>query len=236
MQVITCKISVAVSAAIPKSPIIETPSTRQRLLEAARAEFGDKGIESATTRGIAERAGCNEVTLFRHFESKQKLLAAVVQETSEEFSKLCECHGDFSGDPREDLTRFARVYNESLERCEGMARAMIGESRRRPTLGEGVDRRCVGAVSPQHRVLSGAAEKGRAGARRAGYHGICRGFHLHADGRIAAPDLGFVGTRSRRLDSGNRGDSRARDRLGHLTGRIRTQDVDSSGGWVVSRA
>ncbi len=53
--------------------------TRQRLLEAARNEFGDKGIEAATTRGIAERAGCNEVTLFRHFESKQKLLAAVVQ-------------------------------------------------------------------------------------------------------------------------------------------------------------
>ncbi len=54
----------------------------QRLIEAARAEFGDKGIEAATTRGIAERAGCNEVTLFRNFESKQKLLQAVVAETS----------------------------------------------------------------------------------------------------------------------------------------------------------
>ena len=139
------------SAAIPKSPVIETQSTRQRLLEAARAEFGDKGIESATTRGIAERAGCNEVTLFRHFESKQKLLAAVVQETSEEFSKLCECHGDFSGDPREDLTRFARVYNESLERCEGMARAMIGESRRRPTLAKEL----IGDVlEPFHRSIA----------------------------------------------------------------------------------
>lgn len=107
---------------------------RQRLTEAARLEFSERGIEAATTRRIAERAGCNEVTLFRHFESKQKLLAAVVQGTSEEFSKLCECHGDFSGDLREDLERFARVYNESLEGCEGMARALIGEGRRRPTL------------------------------------------------------------------------------------------------------
>jgi len=107
---------------------------RQRLMEAARAEFSDKGIECATTRGIAERAGCNEVTLFRHFESKQKLLVAVVQDTSGEFSSLCECHGDFSGDLHADLERFARVYNESLERCEGMARALIGEGRRRPTL------------------------------------------------------------------------------------------------------
>lgn len=112
----------------------EKPGMRQRLIEAARAEFSDKGIECATTRGIAERADCNEVTLFRHFESKQKLLAAVVQGTSEEFSNLCECRGDFSGDLRADLERFARVYNESLERCEGMARALIGEGRRRPTL------------------------------------------------------------------------------------------------------
>lgn len=112
----------------------ETHGTRQRLMEAARAEFSDKGIESATTRGIAERADCNEVTLFRHFESKQKLLAAVVQETSEEFGALCECTGNFSGNPREDLERFARVYNESLERCEGMARALVGEGNRRPTL------------------------------------------------------------------------------------------------------
>jgi AcrR family transcriptional regulator len=125
--------------------------TRQRLLEAARAEFGDKGIESATTRGIADRAGCNEVTLFRHFESKQKLLVAVVQETSEEFSSVCECGENFSGDPRVDLERFARVYNTSLERCEGMARAMIGESRRRPTLAKEL----IGDVlEPFHRSIA----------------------------------------------------------------------------------
>jgi AcrR family transcriptional regulator len=140
-----------VSAVRLKKTIIEVPGTRQRLLEAARAEFGDKGIEAATTRGIAERAGCNEVTLFRHFESKQKLLAAVVQETSREFLGFCECQGDFSGDPRVDLARFARVYNESLERCEGMARAMIGESRRRPTLAKEL----IGDVlEPFHRSIA----------------------------------------------------------------------------------
>jgi AcrR family transcriptional regulator len=123
-----------VSDAKPKPATSEKPGMRQRLIEAARAEFSEKGIECATTRGIAERADCNEVTLFRLFESKQKLLAAVVQQTSEDFLEFCECGGNFTGDPREDLERFARVYNQSLERCEGMARAMIGEGRRRPTL------------------------------------------------------------------------------------------------------
>ena len=126
-------------------------STHQRLLEAARLEFGDRGIEAATTRGIAECAGCNEVTLFRHFESKQKLLAAVVQETSEEFVSICNCGKNFSGDLFIDLERFARVYNESLEHCEGMTRALIGESRRRPTLTKELIR---DVMEPFHRSMA----------------------------------------------------------------------------------
>jgi AcrR family transcriptional regulator len=120
-------------------------------MEAARAEFSEKGIECATTRGIAERAECNEVTLFRHFESKRKLLAAVVQETSEEFRRLCESPGEMSGRLIEDLERYARVYNESLERCEGMARALIGEGRRHPTLAKEL----IGDVlAPFHRSIA----------------------------------------------------------------------------------
>lgn len=113
---------------------IAKKSTHERLIEAAREEFGMRGIEAATTRAIAKRAGCNEVTLFRHFESKQKLLATVVQSTSEDFQGLCSCRGDFTGNLIEDLTRFATVYTDSFERCEGMARAMIAASHRRPTL------------------------------------------------------------------------------------------------------
>lgn len=129
----------------------EKPDTRRRLIDAARAEFSDKGIESATTRGIAERAGCNEVTIFRHFESKQNLLAAVVQDTSEDFAAVCECRGDFSGNPREDLQRFAEVYNRSLERCEGMCRALVGEGHRRPTL----CKELVGdVIEPFHRSIA----------------------------------------------------------------------------------
>jgi AcrR family transcriptional regulator len=158
------------SAARLNPMIPEGLSTRQRLMEAARTEFSEKGIELATTRGIAERAGCNEVTLFRHFETKQKLLAAVVQETSEEFLVLCECPGDFTGDPLRDLERFATVYNRSLERCEGMARAMIGEGRRRPTLAKEL----IGDVlEPFHRGIAAYIEQCRsAGMVRDGVNGM----------------------------------------------------------------
>ncbi len=154
------------SAEPPIKKASESTGARPRLLEAARAEFGDKGIEAATTRGIAERAGCNEVTLFRHFETKQKLLVAVVQETSDEFRALCDCGGGFSGNLLDDLMRFAQVYNASLERCEGMARAMIGESRRRPTLAKEL----IGDVlEPFHRSIAANLEQHRlAGRVRAG--------------------------------------------------------------------
>jgi AcrR family transcriptional regulator len=138
---------------------------RQRLMDAARAEFGEKGIECATTRGIAERAGCNEVTLFRHFESKQKLLGFVVRETSEEFREICEAPGEMTGDLRKDLGRFARVHNESLERCEGMARALIGEGRRQPML---VKELIGDVLDPFHQSIARYLKAGiRAGRLRA---------------------------------------------------------------------
>lgn len=108
--------------------------TRQRLIDAARAEFGERGIEAATTRSIAKRAGVNEVTLFRHFESKQRLLAAVIKNTSADFEALCAFRGDFSGELVEDLSYIAKVYTDSFERCEGMARQMIAVGRQQPDL------------------------------------------------------------------------------------------------------
>ena len=108
--------------------------TRLRIIDAARTVFDEQGIEGATTRGIAEKAGCNEVTLFRHFESKQKLLVAVVEDTTDEFRSLCDSPSDLTGVLRDDIRKYVEVYNHSVERCEGMCRALIGESRRRPTL------------------------------------------------------------------------------------------------------
>ncbi|MCP5533954.1 MAG: TetR/AcrR family transcriptional regulator [Akkermansiaceae bacterium] len=144
--------------------------TRRKIIDAARAEFGDRGIGAATTRGIAERAGCNEVTLFRHFESKQGLLAAVVQGTSDEFRCVCECDGDLSGDLRKDLESFAIVYNRSMEQCEGMCRALIGESRQRPLL----YKELIGDVlKPYHRSIARYLEKRKAdGMVRADLNGM----------------------------------------------------------------
>ncbi len=84
---------------MPTSTNIEfTPEdTRQRILQAARQLFSEVGYALATTRLIAEAAGVNEVTLFRHFGSKKALLMACLGEIdSTGFTATFE--GELSGD------------------------------------------------------------------------------------------------------------------------------------------
>jgi AcrR family transcriptional regulator len=51
--------------------------TRARILAAARTLFERNGTRGTTTREVAELAGVNEATLFRHFGSKRALLDAM---------------------------------------------------------------------------------------------------------------------------------------------------------------
>jgi AcrR family transcriptional regulator len=53
--------------------------TRQRLFDAATETLNRRGIQGATTREIARRAGIHEVTFFRHFKSKEQLLRAILK-------------------------------------------------------------------------------------------------------------------------------------------------------------
>jgi AcrR family transcriptional regulator len=54
--------------------------TRARILAAAREIFERNGTRGTTTREVAERAGVNEATLFRHFGSKAALIGAMREE------------------------------------------------------------------------------------------------------------------------------------------------------------
>lgn len=55
-----------------------TPAT-SRILDAAAQLFAERGYQATTTRQLAERAGVNEVSVFRGFGNKQGVLSAVVQ-------------------------------------------------------------------------------------------------------------------------------------------------------------
>jgi AcrR family transcriptional regulator len=78
--------------------------TRAKIVAAARVLFERNGTRGTTTRVVAEQAGVNEATLFRHFGSKRALLDAMREEACgvEQFrSILASLPGiDFAADVR----------------------------------------------------------------------------------------------------------------------------------------
>jgi AcrR family transcriptional regulator len=51
---------------------------RGEILDAALAVFGEKGYEAGTMREIAKRVGVTEPAIYRHYESKEAILADIV--------------------------------------------------------------------------------------------------------------------------------------------------------------
>ncbi|GAB2487063.1 TetR/AcrR family transcriptional regulator [Jatrophihabitans fulvus] len=53
-------------------------STRRKILDAARAEFADHGLQATTVRGIAARAGVDPSLVIQHYGSKNDLFALAI--------------------------------------------------------------------------------------------------------------------------------------------------------------
>jgi len=58
--------------------MLKTLDTKERLLGATMKLVSEKGYLGATTREIAQEAGVSEITLFRHFGSKEKLFVGML--------------------------------------------------------------------------------------------------------------------------------------------------------------
>ena len=54
-------------------------ATAQRILDAARAEFGERGLAAATIRRIAQRANVDPSLVMQHYGSKAALFAVAIQ-------------------------------------------------------------------------------------------------------------------------------------------------------------
>lgn len=64
----------------PKTP--RGQRTRNKLLEAAEIEFGEKGFHEAGISGITSRAGVALGTFYTYFESKEEIFRALVRHMS----------------------------------------------------------------------------------------------------------------------------------------------------------
>ena len=111
--------------------------TEGRIIDAALALWHEGGIGSVTTRAVAARAGVNEVTVFRHFTSKDGLLQAMVQHTLPH----CDMGADPDGqaqpdgfDLEQNLERWAQTCLEQVLPAGDVLLLGLVEARGRPDL------------------------------------------------------------------------------------------------------
>lgn len=106
-------------------------NVKDQLLEAAAQVYAESGYHGATTRRIASVAGVNEITLFRHFGSKDVLLREA----------LAHCHAegdvalpDVPQDPLSELTEWSRAHLEHLHQRATLIRTCLSDFAERPEL------------------------------------------------------------------------------------------------------
>lgn len=118
-------------------------STKHDLLEVTARLFAEHGWRGTTTRRIAEEAGVNEVTLFRHFGSKEALLGEAIRTVA------LEVHPD-RGLPdvpvrmREELLEWVTRQHARLRQHGSLIRTCLAEFEQHPELAPVA---CDGSVS-----------------------------------------------------------------------------------------
>ncbi len=105
---------------------------RDRILHAAAELYAETGFRGATTRRIAERAGVNETTLFRHFGSKTRLLHEAFK-CAGSSANLCQLPAR-PENPRVELTEWATLNHRELYARRSLIRTAMGEIEEHPDL------------------------------------------------------------------------------------------------------
>jgi len=111
-------------AAPEKSPRLaraDLPPPRERILVAASDLFHRHGIRAVGVDAIAEAAGTNKMTLYRHFESKDVLVAEYLKRTAAEieqwWEQLAKVHqGNPAGELDAWVDQMCRCISDEGER------------------------------------------------------------------------------------------------------------------------
>ncbi len=109
-----------------------TDDTRDRILKAAAEIMSTRGYARATTRAIAEAAGVNEVTLFRHFGNKRNLLSEMIHKHSALPDLTFMIENQLSGDYRQDLIHLATAFFSAITKRKEALRLMLCEAKEIP--------------------------------------------------------------------------------------------------------
>jgi AcrR family transcriptional regulator len=105
----------------------EGGDTRHRLLEAARKLLAQKGFDGTSIRAVTEEAGANLGAVTYHFESKEKLYHAVLEEVLGPMREQARILKGLPFSPLQRLEFFIRGMFQHLSENPDMPRFMVQE-------------------------------------------------------------------------------------------------------------
>jgi AcrR family transcriptional regulator len=127
------------------SPAARPPRTdavrnRQLLLSAAAEAFAEQGTEVSIAE-IAQRAGVGKGTVFRHFPTKEDLIAAIMGEIIDDLVTTGMRLSD-AADPAAALLEFMTTGVELLARDRALCEVVGRPSLQQPAVQAGINRLC----------------------------------------------------------------------------------------------
>ena len=140
----------------------KTAQTRQTIVDAALAEFLEKGFADATIESVAKRAGVAKGLIYRYFEAKEALFSAVVQQ------EIVHAHIDVDDSKKaagESVEAFLRrtlvpsIRNIEKKSRADIARVVIAEGARFPALVEIYRRDVIDPLAQKIKRLALSAKK-----------------------------------------------------------------------------
>lgn len=105
-------------------------TVRDQLLQAAARLYAETGYRGATTRRIALQAGVNEITLFRHFGSKDALMREAIARAGP--SSVHEMLPDIPRDPFREVRDWANAHIAELRERRSLIRTCMAEIEEHP--------------------------------------------------------------------------------------------------------
>lgn len=90
--------------------------SRQRIREAARELFRERGFDATTLRAIAERAGMGASSIYRHIRSKEELLIEELADRQQTAWTRLRTRGARGSSARERVREFLDLEHELMAR------------------------------------------------------------------------------------------------------------------------
>lgn len=101
---------------------MEKGNTKQEIIEAALDLFSAQGFEATSVSQIADAVGIRKASLYSHFENKQAILDALVQEVLKQYEK----HSLFASENWEkDADNLPQTSDDAVKMIRGQIRYIL---------------------------------------------------------------------------------------------------------------